>query len=497
MISAYYQDKWQQIKAAAHPGDCRDLAEEVAQAFLDRYFFNDEFETDYVRLLCEMSTAFPSADLNRIGASALFGIVVESLCDNFEEMQTAAYNRLMSYIIDFCANLPGGEDLKEGMARFGIRGFDDLFRRVERLRKTSSNYRDLPADPKVILLLSRVTIGADVAVTSVLIQRLCRTFPQARLVVIGGGKMQDLYRGHLRVSFHNVDYSRQGGLLERLQSWFRVLEAIDRASAGLAPEEFLLVDPDSRLSQLGVLPLCSDQGYLFFSSRSSQLFPQRLSISEMANHWYNQLTGENDTCYPAIWLDRTLLQSAQAAVDRLRRQGARRIVAVNFGVGGNSRKRVDDQFEREMILELLAQPGTLVLLDKGFGEDEVRRSNDLLQAASDHGYRTAETCFEELGGVPADAALIGVAAGIDQVAALIRQSDEFIGYDSACQHIAAAQEVPTYTIFAGSNNIRFVRRWCPYGLGRREIIHVDTLTQPPIYNRKTILLRLMHARSKP
>jgi ADP-heptose:LPS heptosyltransferase len=497
MISAYYQDKWQQVKATASPGECRDLAAEVAQAFLDRYFFNDEFETDYVRLLCEMSTAFPSADLNRIGASALFGIVVESLCDNFEEMQTAAYNRLMSYIIDYCANLPGGEDLKGGMARFGIRGFDDLFHRVERLRKTSSNYRDLPADPKVILILSRVTIGADVAVTSVLIQRLCRTFPRAQLVVIGGGKMHALYRGHVKVRFQNVDYSRQGGLLERLQSWFRVLEAVDRAGHGLAPEEVLLVDPDSRLSQLGVLPLCSDQGYLFFSSRSSQLFPQHLSISEMANRWYNQLTGENDNCYPAIWLDRTLLQSAKEAADRLRRQGAKRIVAVNFGVGGNSRKRVDDQFEREMILELLGQPGTVVLLDKGFGEDEVRRSNDLLQAAADHGYQTAETRFEEFAQVCADAVLIGVEAGIDQVAALIRQSDEFIGYDSACQHIAAAQEVPTYTIFAGSNNIRFVRRWCPYGLGRREIIHVDTLTQPPTYNRKTILLRLMHARNKP
>jgi ADP-heptose:LPS heptosyltransferase len=173
------------------------------------------------------------------------------------------------------------------------------------------------------------------------------------------------------------------------------------------------------------------------------------------------------------------------------------VVAVNFGVGGNSRKRVDDQFEKELLLELLNQPGTVVLLDKGFGEDEVSRTNALLHAAAADGYRVADTCFEELDQVSADAVLIGVAAEIDQVAALIGQSDEFIGYDSACQHIAAAQEVPTYTIFAGSNNIRFVRRWCPYGLGRREIIHVDTLTQPPIYNRRTILLRLMHARNKP
>lgn len=496
MISAYYQEKWQQVRTSASPDECKDLAEEVALAFLDRHYFNDEFESDYVRLLCEMSTAFPSSELNRIGASALFGIVVEGLCDNFEELQTAAYNHLMSFIIDFCANLPAGGSLKEGMARFGIHGFEDLYRRVERLRKTSSNYRDLPADPKVIIVLSRVTIGADVAVTSVLIQRLCRTFPQAQLVVIGGNKMNSLYRAHPRVRFQNVDYSRQGGLLERLWSWFLVLEAIEKASSGLAPDEVLLADPDSRLSQLGVLPLCDDQSYLFFSSRSSQNFLQHLSISELVNYWYNQLTGENDTCYPALWLDRMLQQQAKAAVDRMRKQGARRVVAVNFGVGGNSRKRVDNQFEREMILELLAQPGTLLLLDQGFGADEIKCSKDLLQAAAGNGYRVAERRFEDLEQVPAGTVLIGVEAGIDQVAALIKQSDEFIGYDSACQHIAAAQEVPTYTIFAGSNNVRFVRRWCPNGLGRREIIHVDTLTQPPIYNRKTILLRLMHARNK-
>jgi len=496
MISAYYQEQWQQVKAATDPVACRDLAEELALDFLDRHYFNDQFEVDYVRLLCEMSTAFSSDDLNRIGASALFGIVVESLCDNFEELQTAAYNRLMSYIIDYCANLSGGEALRERMERFGIHNFEDLFYRVERLRKTSSNYRDLPAAPKKIIVLSRVTIGADVAVTSVLVQRLCRSFPQAQIVVIGGGKMNALYSGHPRLSVEGVSYTRRGGLLERLHSWFQVLEAIDQASNGLAPEEVLLADPDSRLSQLGVLPLCDDRSYLFFSSRSSQIFPQQLSISEMVNYWYNQVTGENDNCYPSVWLDRPLLQQSKSAVARLREHGARHLVAVNLGVGGNSRKRVDDVFEQDLVLALLSQPGTVVLLDKGFGDDEISRSNALLKAATDSGFKVENTCFDRLGEVAAGAQLIGVDAGIDQAAALIGQSDEFIGYDSACQHIAAAQEIPTFTIFAGSNNTRFVRRWCAYGPGRREIIHVDTLTQPPIYNRKAILLRLMHARSQ-
>ena len=107
MISTYYQEQWQRVKATADQVACQELAEEVALAFLDRHYFNNQFESAYVKILCEMATAFSEDDLNRIGASALFGIVVESLCDNFEELQTAAYNRLMSYIIDYCANLPG------------------------------------------------------------------------------------------------------------------------------------------------------------------------------------------------------------------------------------------------------------------------------------------------------------------------------------------------------------------------------------------------------
>ena len=54
--------------------------------------------------------------------------------------------------------------------------------------------------------------------------------------------------------------------------------------------------------------------------------------------------------------------------------------------------------------------------------------------------------------------IIGVIAGIGDLAALISHSDEFIGYDSACQHIAASLAIPTYTVFAGSNNPRFIRR---------------------------------------
>jgi ADP-heptose:LPS heptosyltransferase len=494
MISDFYRKQWQQVQQSADPAACRALAEELAYTILDRHFFNDKFEADSIGLLCEMATSADNKEMNQIAASALFGIIVESLCDDFEEMQSAAYNRLMSFILDFCRNLPHGEALGCRMQQFNMNGFEDLYRRIERLRKTSCNYRELPAEPKKILVLSRVTIGADVAVVSVLVQRLARTYPDSELVVIGGDKVNAMISGHPRVRTRTVSYARRGGLMERLLSWFKVLEVVDDELAGLSQDQVLVADPDSRLSQLGVLPLVADSSYLFFNSRSSHSYPLNLSISEMVNYWYNQVTAERDSCTPAVWLQPSVIGQARKAVDRLRDSGVKRVVSVNLGVGGNARKRVDDEFEQMLIIELLKEPSTVVLLDKGFGHEELERSNMLLQAAINAGCKVSGTDFGSLESVSTDARLVGVAAGIDEAAALIGCSDEFIGYDSACQHIAAAQGIATYTIFAGSNNTRFVRRWCPSGLGRREIIHVDTLTQPPVYNRQTILMRLMHAR---
>ncbi|MDH3999547.1 MAG: hypothetical protein OET90_12015, partial [Desulfuromonadales bacterium] len=403
MISDHYRQQWRQVLSSNEPAACRELAEELAYTVLDRHFFNDRFESEAVGLLCEMATAFADKEMNQIAASALFGIIVESLCDDFEEMQSAAYNHLMSFILDYCSKLPNGEALGQRMQQFGMHNFEDLFRRVERLRKTSCNYRELPSAPQKILVLSRVTIGADVAVVSVLVQRLARTFPDAEIVVIGGDKVNAMICGHPRVRTRTVSYARRGGLMERLLSWFKVLEVVDDELAGLKPEQYLVADPDSRLSQLGVLPLVADSSYLFFNSRSSHSYPLNLSISEMVNYWYNQKTAERDSCTPAVWLKPSVITHARNALEPLRSNSQRYLISVNLGVGGNSRKRIDDEFEQILILELLKDPQVVVLLDKGFGPEELERSNKLLQAGLDAGYKVAGTSFGELGAVATDA----------------------------------------------------------------------------------------------
>ncbi|HRR06920.1 MAG TPA: glycosyltransferase family 9 protein, partial [Victivallales bacterium] len=87
--------------------------------------------------------------------------------------------------------------------------------------------------------------------------------------------------------------------------------------------------------------------------------------------------------------------------------------------------------------------------------------------------------------------LYSISANIGEAAAMIAASDLYIGYDSACQHIAAALEIKTITIFAGTNNTRFVRRWRAFGKNKSYLIHVDTLTKSVHLDENDIIERIL------
>ena len=91
--------------------------------------------------------------------------------------------------------------------------------------------------------------------------------------------------------------------------------------------------------------------------------------------------------------------------------------------------------------------------------------------------------------------IVGLETRIGEFAAIIAQCDEYIGYDSAGQHIAAAVETPCLTIFAGSNNMRFLRRWSAFGQNSCQIVHVDTLNDPNAIDIDGIIIRIMNERS--
>ncbi|MBN2130141.1 MAG: hypothetical protein JW741_11625, partial [Sedimentisphaerales bacterium] len=211
--------------------------------------------------------------------------------------------------------------------------------------------------------------------------------------------------------------------------------------------------------------------------------------------WMDRVFGVLDFCYPTVWMPPAVLDSALVRTDLLRAAGAQRVVAVNFGVGQNPRKRVSLEFEKRLLRALAAMPNTVVILDRGFGPDEVGRSMQLVTDIRSCGLPSLETQFGGANFPAIPHGVIAVECSIGEMAALIAHSDEYIGYDSACQHLAAATRTPTLTIFAGSNNMNFVRRWSACGDTECKIVHVNTLTDPRHVDIDEIISRITQDRT--
>jgi ADP-heptose:LPS heptosyltransferase len=298
--------------------------------------------------------------------------------------------------------------------------------RYERVRRP----RPISFEPQRVFVLSRVTLGADVAVTSVLLAAAKQRFPRAEIVFVGPRKNYELFAGDPRLRHADMAY-RRGSLRERL-AVRGPLEAL------LAAPDSVVIDPDSRLTQLGLLPVGREDRYHFFESRG--------------------YGGETDRALPelaAAWAEETFGVSGAKPYVALRSSAgdlvAGGFTSVSLGVGENPAKRIPDPFE-ERLLVLLAAGGAPLVIDKGAGGEEAARVERAVQRAG-----VAARFWE------------GSFAGF---AAMIAASRLYVGYDSAGQHVAAACGVPLVAIFAGFPAPRMFHRWRPTG-DRATVIRVD------------------------
>ena len=314
---------------------------------------------------------------------ALLSIVVERLADLFEPRLCDTYAALYHQVIERVAPplLP-------------------------RTRRAVS--RLLPESADIVYVLSRITLGADVAVTSVLLDAAKRRYPNAEIFFVGPEKNYQLFEADPRVQNKPAPYVRNGSLAERL-----------KASARLWINDGIVLDPDSRLSQLGMLQVCPEEHYFFFESRS--------------------YGGESDARLPdlaALWAGDPAAKPYVAPLPSTEPSAA---ITVSLGVGENSAKRLGDDFERDL-LRALAETGQSVLVDLGGSEEERNRVERALQP----GMRTHSGAFAPF-------------------AAQIAQSQLFVGYDSAAGHVASACGVPVISIAAGFVSERMLARWRPLG----------------------------------
>jgi ADP-heptose:LPS heptosyltransferase len=346
-------------------------------------------------------------------AQALFGTLVEGLADRFEPALCTVYAQLFSQAL---YHADASLDPMSVVARY------------ERVRHP----RPVAGRPQRVFVLSRVTLGADVAVTSVLLATAKRRFASAEIVFVGPAKNQELFAGDSQIRHAPLDY-RRGSLADRLSAAAELKQLVAEPGS-------IVIDPDSRLTQLGLLPVCADENYYFFESRAYGGDTDR-TLPELAAEWAWATFGIRD---------------AKPYVALAHAPEKTHTIAISLGVGENPAKRLPDPFEEEL-LRMLGDTGLALAIDKGAGGAEAERVERAIAASG------VKACVWD-----------GSFAGFAEIIAASRL---YVGYDSAGQHVAAACGVPLISIFAGSPVPRMFARWRPTGEG----CHVIQVDRPDVH----------------
>lgn len=366
-------------------------------------------------------------------SDALFRIVIEGLADLFEPRLCDIYARMFSEVIERAIPELRASDLE---ARY---------RRIRQARK-------FQGDAGTVFVLSRVTLGADVAITSVLLDAVKRRFPAARIVLVGSRKSWELFAADARISHAPVSFLRSGSVRERLAPW-RELRSL------FTQNNSIVIDPDSRLTQLGLLPVCPEENYYFFESRvyggqSNDALPV------LAARWACETFGVENV---VPWI--APLKAPDIPEPPF--------VTMSFGIGENPAKRIADPFE-ERLLAHVAHTGARILIDEGAGGEEAERVQRAIANS----------------GAPRDR--VGSFRGsFAAFASAISRSDLYVGYDSAGQHVAAACRVPLLSIFAGFPSRRFFARWRPWGQGKIEVVTVSDESPADVLEQVIAKYRLL------
>jgi ADP-heptose:LPS heptosyltransferase len=346
-------------------------------------------------------------------ARAFFAIVIERLGDLFEPGLCDTYAQLFARAI---------ERVEPGLEAAG------LLDRYERVRRP----RACVIEPREVFVLSRITLGADVVVTSTILSAVRERFPRARIRFVGPRKNAAMFARQPRIEPLEFDYARGGTLTARIEGWRRLRDLLDRPHS-------IVVDPDSRLSQLGLLPIADEERHFFFESRAYGGETDE-PLAQLTSRWCAETFGV-EGAHPFV-----VPAATPETYD----------AAVSFGVGENAEKRIADPFERRL-LESLGD--RRVILDKGAGGAEAERAERAII------------------GLPYVSTWQGDYAPF---AARIANSRLYVGYDSAGQHVAAALGVPLVSIFAGYASERMFERWRPTGRGRIEVVKVANETTEEI-----------------
>lgn len=332
-----------------------------------------------------------------------FRIVVESLADSFDPRQAAIYETLMRAWIP---PAPRAVPL-------------------------------VPERVETVYVLSRVTLGADIKIVSPILLAMRERFANANVVFVGNRKSAELFEHKRGFRFLEADYPRGGSMRDRIAFAEQLRDRLDTPNR-------IVVDPDSRITQLGLVPVCQPEHYFHFPSRGIG-GESNANLTELLREWLRGVFGVSGHAW---------IEPKRVEIDAMRP-----FAAISLGVGENENKRLGMDFERRMIAEIAKRFRTL-FIDRGIGGAEAARVTEAAEVIEQEACGSIDLRFWD-----------GSFAGF---ASIVSQSDFYAGYDSAGQHAAAASDTPLVTIFRGAPSARFRERWAP-AARNAHIINADAL----------------------
>lgn len=391
--------------------------DDLALELLNQCLRGNSYSSELLQVLLRFALSADPLQARRASQS-LFRIVVERLGDLFEPCLADCYAALFSEAISYA--LP---DLSQ----------EEI---LGRFRRTRVPRRFRGPDPKRVFVLSRITLGADVAISSIVMDAAKKRFPCSQIIFVSPHKNYELFEADPRIAHLEAPYVREGSLADRLSVFPALREA-------LWDKDAIVIDPDSRLTQLGLLPVCPEENYFFFESRSYGEYGDD-SLGSLTRRWVSETFEISDS---------------KAYLSPVGDAGTADIT-VSFGVGENPAKKIADPFERETLLAL-SKMGS-VLIDRGASVEESARVD-----ASSRGLDTVQSFTGRFA----------------DFAGSIAKSRLYMGYDSAAQHVAAAAGVTLITVFSGYASQRFCSRWRPDGEGGIHIFFAEHLSPEEILTK--------------
>ena len=445
---------------------------QLAVDFINAFRAHSTPAENIIGELCALALNEANPHVAKCAVRAIFSGIIEPLCDDFSEEGTRLCNKVLVKILDIIRHIPQAGKLNDLLNRCGFHNSDEILCRYEKIIRPRTLPRERQRLIKKVIILSRVTAGADIAITSVMVHRLRKFFPMARLVLIGPSHLATMFPELDNIKTLPFIYKNDGSILEKMASWPPLFEMIQKEINGDKPDSVLFFDPDTRMTQLGLLPVLDDSSTFYFPSRTWKSGgTSRDNLSILTNNWLNIILNETEDETPYLVLHNEG-HGYNAFCQKLKNRGSAFIITINFGVGNDSRKKISGFFEEKLLLKLAHEPQTMVILDCGRGHKETQRVQYLLKQARQQGINTATLNEEQIpqADIKFNNGLLIFDGSLDALGKMISAADCFIGYDSCGQHLAAATGSAAVIIFAGAPSERFFEHWSPISTRIKTII---------------------------